>query len=131
MAGYLGERLVRRRLHPSGWDAVETSLAVAGIGLAGAMAALGWQVERRDGTVVPPSRAGVGRRRGRGRAVREGSLYGGLPYLAVGQEEASTLTRASAATAAARRSAAPPVSVRRNWRSGVWSRRTHAVRSEK
>jgi hypothetical protein len=32
---------------------------------------------------------------------------------------------------AVRRSAAPPVSVRRNWRSGVWSRRTHAARSEK
>jgi pimeloyl-ACP methyl ester carboxylesterase len=84
VAGYLGERLVRRRLRPSGWDAVETPLAVAGIGLAGAMAALGWQVERRDRTVVSPSRAGVRRGRGRGQ-VREGTLYGGLPYLAVGQ----------------------------------------------
>src|SRR5215211_7246031 len=35
VAGYLGERLVRRRLRPSGWDALETPLAVAGIGLAG------------------------------------------------------------------------------------------------
>jgi pimeloyl-ACP methyl ester carboxylesterase len=85
VAGYLGERLVRRRLRPSGWDVVETSLAVAGIGLAGAMAALGWQVERRGGTALSPSRAGVRRGRGRGRAVREGTLYGGLPYLAVGQ----------------------------------------------
>jgi pimeloyl-ACP methyl ester carboxylesterase len=70
VAGYLGERLVRRRLRPSGWDAFETPLAVAGIGLAGAMAALGSQVERRGG--------------GRGQSVREGALHGGLPYLAVG-----------------------------------------------
>jgi pimeloyl-ACP methyl ester carboxylesterase len=70
VAGYLGERLVRRRLRPSGWDAFETPLAVAGIGLAGAMAALGSQVERLGG--------------GRGQSVREGALYGGLPYLAVG-----------------------------------------------
>ena len=41
VAGYLGERLVRRRLRPSGWDPVETPLVVAGIGLAGAMAAPG------------------------------------------------------------------------------------------
>ena len=49
VAGYLGERLVRRRLRPSGWDPVETPLAVVGIGLAGAMAALGSQAERRAG----------------------------------------------------------------------------------
>ena len=81
VAGYLGERLVRRRLRPSGWDAVESPLVVAGIGLAGAMAALGSQVERRDGTVRSPSPV---RARGR-RSVREGVLYGGLPYLAAGQ----------------------------------------------
>jgi pimeloyl-ACP methyl ester carboxylesterase len=85
VAGYLGEQLVRRRLRPSGWDRVETPLAVAGIGLAAAMAALGWQAARRDGTVVPTSRAGVRRGKGRGWAVREGSLHGGLPFLAVGQ----------------------------------------------
>jgi pimeloyl-ACP methyl ester carboxylesterase len=85
VAGYLGERLVRRRLRPSGWDAVETPLAVAGIGLAGAMAALGSQVEQPDGTVRPPSPIRTRRRRGRGQSVREGALYGGLPYLAVGQ----------------------------------------------
>src|SRR5215211_4643871 len=67
VAGYLGERLVRRRLRPSGWDAVESPLAVAGVGLAGAMAVLGSRAGRRD------------------KAVREGSLHGGLPYLAVGQ----------------------------------------------
>jgi hypothetical protein len=41
VAGYLGERLVRQRLRPSGWDAVESPLLVAGIGLAASMAALG------------------------------------------------------------------------------------------
>jgi pimeloyl-ACP methyl ester carboxylesterase len=85
VAGYLGERLVRRRLRPSGWDAVETPLAVAGIGLAGAMAALGGQVERRGGAVRSPSPIRTRRRRGGGQSVREGALYGGLPYLAVGQ----------------------------------------------
>jgi hypothetical protein len=34
VAGYLGERLVRRRLRPSGWDALESPLVLAGIGLA-------------------------------------------------------------------------------------------------
>jgi pimeloyl-ACP methyl ester carboxylesterase len=85
VAGYLGERLVRRRLRPSGWDPVETSLAVVGIGLAGAMAALGRQVDRRDRTVGSPSPIRARHGGGRGRAVREGSLHGGLPYLAVGQ----------------------------------------------
>jgi hypothetical protein len=41
VAGYLGERLVRQRLRPSGWDALESPLLVAAIGLAVAMAALG------------------------------------------------------------------------------------------
>jgi pimeloyl-ACP methyl ester carboxylesterase len=59
--------LVRRRLRRSGWDALESPLVVAGIGLAGAMAMLG------------------ARRNGRGRSIREGALYGGLPYLAIGQ----------------------------------------------
>jgi pimeloyl-ACP methyl ester carboxylesterase len=84
VAGYLGERLVRRRLRPSGWDAVESPLVVAGIGLAGAMAALGRQVEPQDGHVRSPSPVRAGRGKGRGRAVREGALHGGLPYLAVG-----------------------------------------------
>jgi len=79
--GYLGERLVRRRLRPSGWDAVESPLAAAGIGLAGAMAALGSRAARRDGAARPPTPV----RTERGRGVREGSLHGGLPYLAVGQ----------------------------------------------
>ena len=84
VAGYLGERLVRRRLRPSGWDPVETPLAVVGIGLAAAMAALGSQVERRGGTGRSPSPIRTRRGRGRGQSVREGELYGGLPYLAVG-----------------------------------------------
>jgi pimeloyl-ACP methyl ester carboxylesterase len=79
--GYLGERLVRRRLRPSGWDAVESPLAAAGIGLAGAMAALGSRTARWDRAARPPSPV----RADHGRGVREGSLLGGLPYLAVGQ----------------------------------------------
>ena len=39
--GYLAERLVQRRLRPSGWDSVESPLAVAGITLAAAMTVLG------------------------------------------------------------------------------------------
>ncbi len=73
---------MRRRLRPSGWDAVEAPLVLAGIALAATMAALGRQVQPRDGTVRPPSPVRAGPRRGRG--VREGSLYGSLPYLAVG-----------------------------------------------
>ena len=40
--GDVGKRLVRRRLAPAGWDRVESPLAAAGLGLAAAMAALGW-----------------------------------------------------------------------------------------
>ena len=69
VAGYLGERLVRRRLRPSGWDAVESPLVVAGIGLAGAMATLGRQVGRPDGPVRSPSPVRARRRR----SVRFGS----------------------------------------------------------
>jgi pimeloyl-ACP methyl ester carboxylesterase len=83
--GYLGERLVRRRLRPSGWDAVESPLALAGIGLAGAMAVLGSRAERRDGAVRSPSPARLVLGKGRRGGVREGSLHGGLPYLAVGE----------------------------------------------
>jgi hypothetical protein len=43
VAGYLGERLVRQRLRPSGWDTLESPLLLAAIGLAVAMAALGRQ----------------------------------------------------------------------------------------
>ncbi len=42
VGGYLGERLVRLRLSRSGWDAVESPLVVAGLGLAAAMAAGCW-----------------------------------------------------------------------------------------
>jgi hypothetical protein len=41
VAGYLMERLVRRRLHPSGWDAAESPMIIAGLSLAAAMARLG------------------------------------------------------------------------------------------
>jgi len=40
VGGYLGESLVRSRLQPSNWDAVETPVVVAGIGLAAAMAVI-------------------------------------------------------------------------------------------
>jgi pimeloyl-ACP methyl ester carboxylesterase len=80
VAGYLGEQLVRRRLRPSDWDAVESPLVVASSGLAAAMAALGRQVERPAATVRSPTAAGAG-----GGPVREGSLHGSLPYLTVGE----------------------------------------------
>src|SRR5919108_1538588 len=70
VAGYLGERLVRRRLRPSGWDAVESPLILAGLGLAGAMAALGSRLRPRDGTVRSPSQARARGGRGRGGAGR-------------------------------------------------------------
>ncbi len=41
VAGYLGERLVRQRLRPSGWDAIESPLIVAALVLSVGMAALG------------------------------------------------------------------------------------------
>ena len=46
-------------------------------------------------------------------------------------DDASTFTQTRAATAAASRNAAPPVSVRRNPRSGVSRLRAQAVRCEK
>ena len=41
VAGYTAERLVRRRLHPDGWDPVETPIAGLGLALAVAMAVVG------------------------------------------------------------------------------------------
>lgn len=41
VAGYLAERLVRRRLLPSGWDAAETPVVTTGMSLAAVMAMLG------------------------------------------------------------------------------------------
>ena len=41
IGGYLGERVVRERLRPSGWDQVETPVAVVSLALATVMAALG------------------------------------------------------------------------------------------
>jgi uncharacterized membrane protein YraQ (UPF0718 family) len=41
VAGYLAERLVRRRLLPSGWDAAETPVVASGMSLAAVMALLG------------------------------------------------------------------------------------------
>src|SRR3954454_17093425 len=46
-------------------------------------------------------------------------------------DDGSTLTQTSAATVAARSTAAPPVSVRRNSRNGVWRFRAHAVPPER
>jgi hypothetical protein len=52
VAGYLGERLVRQRLGPSGWEPLESPLLVVAIGLSVAMAALGLgtPAELRGGT---------------------------------------------------------------------------------
>jgi hypothetical protein len=52
VAGYLGERLVRQRLRPSGWDGLESPLLVVAIGLAAAMAGLGLGGSREDGDRV-------------------------------------------------------------------------------
>jgi len=41
VAGYLLERLVRRRLRPPGWEAAESPAVIAGLSLAAAMAVLG------------------------------------------------------------------------------------------
>jgi hypothetical protein len=46
VAGYLGERLVRQRLRPSGWDPVESPLLLVATGLAVAMAALSRRAPR-------------------------------------------------------------------------------------
>ena len=45
-AGYLGESLVRRRLRPSGFDALESPLLLVAIILAAAMAKLGLERPR-------------------------------------------------------------------------------------
>ena len=42
VAGYLGERLVRQRLRPAGWDALESPLIIAALGLSVGMVALGY-----------------------------------------------------------------------------------------
>jgi len=58
LGGYLGERVVRERLRPSGWEPVETPVAVVGLGLATAMAVLG--LGRVAGRPVPhPAAADV------------------------------------------------------------------------
>jgi len=50
VAGYLGERLVRQRLRPSGWEALESPLLVVAIGLAVAMAVLGLRASEAEAT---------------------------------------------------------------------------------
>jgi hypothetical protein len=52
VAGYLGEALVRRRLQRSGFDTLESPLAVAGITLAAAMAVLGLRGRTRDAPLM-------------------------------------------------------------------------------
>jgi hypothetical protein len=43
VGGYLGEQVVRERLSIRGWDPVESTVAAAGVALAGAMALTGLQ----------------------------------------------------------------------------------------
>lgn len=50
-AGYLAERLVRRRLRPSGWDVVETPVIVIGVTTAALMTVLELSA-RREGRSV-------------------------------------------------------------------------------
>ena len=47
VAGYLGERVVRERLRPGGWDPVETPVAGLGVTLAAAMGVLGLRPSSR------------------------------------------------------------------------------------
>jgi hypothetical protein len=47
--GYLFERLVRRRLSPAGWDALETPLVVAEIALSAMMLMLACRMDRQEG----------------------------------------------------------------------------------
>lgn len=49
VAGHLLERLVRRRLRPSGWDAAESPMVIAGLTLAAAMAWLGLRSHGAEG----------------------------------------------------------------------------------
>lgn len=48
VAGYPGERLVRQRLRPSGWDALEPPLIVAALRLSAGMAVLGRLASKTD-----------------------------------------------------------------------------------
>jgi hypothetical protein len=48
VAGYLVERLGRRRLHPSDWDAAESPTVIAGLSLAAAMALLGLRPQEAE-----------------------------------------------------------------------------------
>lgn len=48
VAGYLMERLVRRRLHQPGWDAAESPTVIAGLSLAAAMALLGLRPQEAE-----------------------------------------------------------------------------------
>ncbi len=57
--GYLGEDLVRRRLHPSGRDRVESPLAAVGLALASVMAVLGLGRQDASGQVETRSTSRV------------------------------------------------------------------------
>ena len=48
VAGYLLERLGRRRLRRSGWDAAESPIVIAGLSLAAAMALLGLRPQEAE-----------------------------------------------------------------------------------
>jgi hypothetical protein len=52
VAGYFAESLVRRRLHPSSWDRIESPLVTTGIGLAATMAVLGLASRRGQSQVL-------------------------------------------------------------------------------
>jgi hypothetical protein len=56
VGGYLGEQVVRERLSIRGWDPVESTIAAAGVALAGAMAVTGLQ--GRDSTSSATSTRG-------------------------------------------------------------------------
>jgi hypothetical protein len=54
VAGYLLERLDRKRLTPAGFESVETPVVVSGLGLAAAMAVLARPVRRAPQSGVRP-----------------------------------------------------------------------------
>jgi len=59
VGGFLGERVVRDRLRPGGWDPVETPIAVVGLGLSTAMAVLGLGRVARSSVVAHPAAASL------------------------------------------------------------------------
>jgi hypothetical protein len=54
VGGYLGETLARQRLHPSGWEVVESSIVIAGTALSVLMAILSARCLTRPGGRARP-----------------------------------------------------------------------------